>query len=1064
MNTNRPSSVFVSIEGDAESLEDKIEDQSYRDRLEKILEDSDKEVSETVQSILGLGAEWLGVENGHLTEIDPAAGTHTIALASGEHPVITPGATTNLSNTYCRHAIAQDSALALTDASGQGFGDDPAHQTFGLSTYFGTKVVAHGELYGTVCFVDREPRPERRGEPDAAALALLTRSIEQVLEQRWKDQILETQPPLETVHEESPAMIVMCDEAGNLTAPNMRLRETTGYEAEGLVGMSVGELDQEVSRKEMQAFQDEMEPGDHRRWEGRFRQRDGGTFPVDAELRCLGPEGEHRFVLIARDITGRQGPERRYAVAFNRTHQFSGLMNPDGTLVEVNDRALRFGGLGRRDVVGKPLWETYWTQTGEASTKRLQEAIQRAAEGEFVRYERKIRGESETRIVDFSIHPIADKEDEVVALVGEGRDITERRKREEELRRERNLLEQTQKLAGAWEVDLKAEEASWSEEVYRIHEIEPGTEVSIEEETEIYMPESHPRIREAFKRVVEEKKPYDLELPINTAKGNRRWIRTVGAPVKEEDGEVVKVAGAHQDITDRKRAERALQKWEARLRGLANSIPGVVFQFSAWPDGTYESSFVSERAEEVLGISAGLDGFFERFMERGPAPHREELSRSVEEATEEEKPWQFETPFEKPSGEQIWLSGASTPERREGELVYNGVILDITDRKEAEEGLRRSEERFRKLFESAPLGIATTDEEGRIVQANPTLRKMTGYEAGALQARSYEDITHREDLREDKAQFEALLEGDQDRYQIEKRYVRADGEVFWGRLVVSRYEGPGEGVAIRMIQDIDDQKRYEQQLHEAKEEAQRMNRLKSAFLANMSHEIRTPLTSIIGFAEMVGEEASRVTEQFDAPELGSLSEFARLIEKSGRRLMDTLTGILNLSKLQAGEMDLSEEKTDLAAEAEDVVEELTLQAEEAGIYLQIETGIAPVWAMADEKGLQIALRNLVSNAIKYTEEGGQILVFVRQEEDAAVLEVEDTGIGMNPEVVEDLFEPFRQASEGFMREYEGSGLGLAITNQIVEGVGGSIAVDTEKGEGTCFTVRFPAAEEERPDG
>jgi signal transduction histidine kinase len=215
---------------------------------------------------------------------------------------------------------------------------------------------------------------------------------------------------------------------------------------------------------------------------------------------------------------------------------------------------------------------------------------------------------------------------------------------------------------------------------------------------------------------------------------------------------------------------------------------------------------------------------------------------------------------------------------------------------------------------------------------------------------------------------------------------------------------------------------------------------------------------------MVGEEASRVTEQFDAPELGSLSEFARLIEKSGRRLMDTLTGILNLSKLQAGEMDLSEEKTDLAAEAEDVVEELTLQAEEAGIYLQIETGIAPVWAMADEKGLQIALRNLVSNAIKYTEEGGQILVFVRQEEDAAVLEVEDTGIGMNPEVVEDLFEPFRQASEGFMREYEGSGLGLAITNQIVEGVGGSIAVDTEKGEGTCFTVRFPAAEEERPDG
>ena len=940
MSMSHPPSLYVSIEEDAESLEDKVEGQVYQDRLGRILKDSSKDVSEKIRSILQLGAEWLGVENGHLTDIDPAAGTHTIALASGEHPAITPGATTDLSNTYCRKVLAQSSGMVVTDALGQGFEGDPAHEAFGLSTYFGMKVVVHGELYGTACFVDRKPRPQRKGEPerggesDAAILALLARSIEQVIEQRRAGRLRKTQARLEAIYEESPAMIVMCDETGNLIAPNPRLREMTGYEAETLVGMRVGELDQEVSRKEVQAFQDEMEPGDHRRWEGRFRRKEGGTFPVDAELRRIDLEGKRRFVLIARDITGRRGQDRRYEVAFDRTYQFSGLMDPDGRLLGVNETALQFGGLDREDVVGKPLWETYWTQTGEASTRRLREAIQRAAEGEFVRYERKIRGESETRIVDFSIHPIADREGEVAALVGEARDITEQRKREEELRRERNLLEQAQKLAGAWEVDLRSGEVSWSEEIYRIHQIEPGTDISVEETIEIYALEARPRIREAFDRLVEEGEPYDLELPIDTAEGNRRWIRTVGAPAKKEGGEVVKVAGAHQDITQRKEAERAL---------------------------------------------------------------------------------------------------------------------------------KASEERFRMLFEDAAVGMAVVGKEGRVVQANPALRELTGYEAGALQARSYEDITHPEDLGEDKAQFEALLEGDQGRYQIEKRYVRADGEVFWGRLVVSCYEGPGEGVAVRMIEDIDDRKRYERQLREAKEEAERANQMKSFFLANMSHEIRTPLTSIIGFAEVIGEEASGLTERSDALELDSLGEFAHLIEKSGRRLRDTLTGILNLSKLEAGETDLTVEPVDLAIEAEEIAEELRSRAQQEDVGLQVDTD-ASAWARADGGSVSIVLRNLLSNAIKYTEEGGQAWVRAYEEQEEAVLEVEDTGIGMGSETIEDLFKPFRQESEGMNREYEGTGLGLAVTKQAVEEMGGAITVDTEKGEGTCFTVRLPAAEEGRPAG
>ncbi|WP_251980687.1 sensor histidine kinase, partial [Salinibacter ruber] len=279
-----------------------------------------------------------------------------------------------------------------------------------------------------------------------------------------------------------------------------------------------------------------------------------------------------------------------------------------------------------------------------------------------------------------------------------------------------------------------------------------------------------------------------------------------------------------------------------------------------------------------------------------------------------------------------------------------------------------------------------------------------------------------------------------------------------------------------------------QEAEEAKEEAQEASRLKSALLANMSHEIRTPLTSIIGFAEMLGREAAGL----ELPEESPLPGYASTIERSGKRLLETLNGVLNLSKLQAGQIEMEAGPTCLPEQARLAAEELRPEAEEKGIGLELETGGGPaVLAEADEGGVQIVLRNLLSNAIKYTDEGG---VTVRtyqdtyredgdqkdgdqkdgdqkdgdqedgnqedrhsQEDSWAVLEVEDTGIGMDPEVAEGLFEPFRQASEGLSREYEGTGIGLAVTREAVDQMGGSIEVETQKGAGTCMTVRLPLA-------
>nr|WP_272505830.1 HAMP domain-containing sensor histidine kinase [Salinibacter ruber] len=280
-------------------------------------------------------------------------------------------------------------------------------------------------------------------------------------------------------------------------------------------------------------------------------------------------------------------------------------------------------------------------------------------------------------------------------------------------------------------------------------------------------------------------------------------------------------------------------------------------------------------------------------------------------------------------------------------------------------------------------------------------------------------------------------------------------------------------------------------------------------LANMSHEIRTPLTSVIGFAEAIGEETSE-----EAP----ASRFAGLIQKSGKRLLRTLDGVLNLSKLEAGRAGLTLGPVDLEARAREAAKEASAKAEKKGVDVRLETG--PARARADEGAAEIIVQNLLSNAIKYTEEGGTVWVRTRQESRteetraqretqetqvqeetqarqekssgteagtdpgaeagpkpepeqtpksesgqtkdgraaAAVLEVEDTGIGMEPEEVEAMFEPFRQESEGLSREYEGTGLGLTVAQRAAEQMGGSIEVDTEKGEGSRFVARLPGAE------
>lgn len=244
----------------------------------------------------------------------------------------------------------------------------------------------------------------------------------------------------------------------------------------------------------------------------------------------------------------------------------------------------------------------------------------------------------------------------------------------------------------------------------------------------------------------------------------------------------------------------------------------------------------------------------------------------------------------------------------------------------------------------------------------------------------------------------------------------------------------------------DDRERYRNHLIEANERAEEMLQLKAAFINNMNHEIRTPLTGIIGFAEIIGETAG--TEQ---------RAYAHVIQQAGRRLMDTLTGILDLAHLEAGSFDVTLDHVDVNAAAHEAVSLLENQASGRGLTLRAEFASRSLMAHADHTAVNRIVYNLVSNAIKFTEQGSvTVRTFART--DAACISVEDTGIGIDAMFLPHIFDEFKQASSGVNRSHEGTGLGLTVTKHLVELMGGTITIQTTPDVGSTFTVALPQAD------
>ena len=376
-----------------------------------------------------------------------------------------------------------------------------------------------------------------------------------------------------------------------------------------------------------------------------------------------------------------------------------------------------------------------------------------------------------------------------------------------------------------------------------------------------------------------------------------------------------------------------------------------------------------------------------------------------------------------------------------GGLVAGIVVIGLRAavRRRTRE-LEESRARFRRLAEATLEGIALHEADGEIVDTNASLAQMVGMDREALIG---ENITAllASASSDDLAPMER--EGDA---PVETELVHADGTTTPVEIENRDVTTGDETVHVCAVRDISKRKEWEDEILRAKREAEQVARLKSNLINNMSHELRTPITTITGYAEVIVDEA-------DEPH----RSFAGQIQESGRRLADTLQSVLDMAQIESGTLDVTVQEVAVPSVVRDVVDRHAQAIEEKALAVDLDVP-DDCTVTTDRTLLYRILNNLVQNAVKFTDDG---TVHVRAEpvESGVRIRVRDTGVGIDPAFRPDLFEPFKQESEGVAREYDGAGLGLALTKHLLDLLGGAIEVDSAKEEGSVFTVELPSLTE-----
>ena len=509
-----------------------------------------------------------------------------------------------------------------------------------------------------------------------------------------------------------------------------------------------------------------------------------------------------------------------------------------------------------------------------------------------------------------------------------------------------------------------------------------------------------------------------------------------------------------ENINAKKRWGPALLPSERELYSIYNSSPAIAFLWIAEKD--WPVKFVSEN---ITQFGYTPEEFTSEFLKYGDIIHPDDLedirSKVLNYCENESDHFSLEYRILTKSGDIRWVSEHSSIRYTHNDITYlQGIILDITRKKEIESKLEISEKKFKMLFDNSSDPILILDMEGQILEVNQMTCDSIGYSQKELikmnivdiKAQECKDRCH-EHIKEISLQETATWES----IIVKKNGFTLPVEI---KAKVGEYK---EKEAIYVTaRDTTERKNAEKKILQAKMMAEASNRLKSEFLANMSHELRTPLNAVIGFSDiLIGENFGELNHKQE--------KYVKNISISGRHLLEIINSILDLSKIEAGKIELQYEEFSISDVIIEVNNILSTIAEKKTIKLNtiIDKEIKTI--IADKGKLKQILYNLISNAVKFTPHGGVVNVEAYYAGDIVQIDVMDTGIGIPEEEQKILFHPFVQLDSSASREYSGTGLGLTIVDRLVKLHKGNIWIKSEVGKGSTFTFTIPVKENPRSE-
>ncbi len=649
-------------------------------------------------------------------------------------------------------------------------------------------------------------------------------------------------------------------------------------------------------------------------------------------------------------------------------------------------------------------------------------------------------------------------------------DVTERKQTEEALRERERLLSECQRIAhiGSWRWDLTGPH-QWSDETYRIFGV--SRETFIPDEV-AFLGSLHPEDRAAMQAWIAAcesgAKPTDLEFRTLHPDGTIRWLNGRGELSYDSAGKPAQISGTVQDITERKQGEATLEEATRMLNSIVDRLPGFIYRCANHPEFPLEA--LSQGVFDLLGYPAEEFLSGQRAVSSTIEPgDRARMWTEIQAGLESCGSFVVEYRSIRANGKPCWVweKGAGV---YDGDtlVALEGLVIDITERKQAEQALRESELKFRTMIEASLVPFALADERDNITHLNAAFVATLGYNLEDVPTvadwwpKACPDAEYRQwaastwQAHSDKAEqtgtpFEPIELNIRCKDGTLRTAMVSEvslGKRFKGHYLITIYDITDRKLAERSLLSLNaelEQRIVERTagLERAVTEAEKANKAKGEFLSRMSHELRTPMNAILGFSQLLE------TTSLD----GAQQESVNHILMGGQHLLGIINDILEITRIESSTFSVNLTPVDLREVLSECVDLMLPLATERGVALTLAKS-ASAHAVADRQRLRQVILNLVSNAIKYNIRNGQASIsIVDTNAESVTIEVKDTGIGISKTMLGRLFTPFDRLgveSTGI----EGTGLGLSLSRSLTECMGGKLTVESQEGAGSCFRVHL----------